>query len=446
MKRRKRDRKQMSGTGRSRWYGRVLAFFLIVAVTAGGMCFSILAEDPDTDAAGQANERQGAADMLPDDLGELYAKSAVLMDAESGRVLISKDGDTMRPMASTTKIMTCILALEEGNPEDVVTASGEASSQPKVHLGMTEGEQFALGDLLYSLMLESHNDSAVAIAEHIAGSVPEFADKMNAKAKEIGCGDAHFVSPNGLDSSDEGGAHSISAADLALIMSYCVSKSPKSSEFLKITQTSSYSFTDKEGKRSFSCGNHNLFLTMMEGAISGKTGFTGDAGYCYVGALKRDGKTFTVALLGCGWPNNKNYKWADTKKLMNYGLEHYEYRNIWQEPEVMDIPVKNGIASDGSLSGEAKAAVRLDTEETELQVLLGDREEVKVSVAQDDMLTAPVMEGQLVGTVTYYLGDRQLKEYPLVADSDVESRTLKWYMEKVFTCWLDFSACSVILK
>lgn len=449
MKIRRKDRKQMSGIGQGKRYGWILAFFLAASLAAGGAGATLLAEESGagiTDGGEAQDAHDELGNMLPEDLGELYAKSAVLMDADSGRVLIAKDGNTMRPMASTTKIMTCILALEEGDLEDVVTASGEAASQPKVHLGMREGEQFVLGDLLYSLMLESHNDSAVAIAEHIAGSVPEFAEKMNAKAKEIGCSDAHFVSPNGLDASDEGGTHSISAVDLAMIMSYCVAKSPKAEEFLKITQTASYSFNDTEGKRSFSCNNHNLFLSMMEGAISGKTGFTGDAGYCYVGALRKDGKTFAVALLACGWPNNKNYKWTDTKKLMAYGLEHYEYRDVWQEPEIADVPVENGIASDGSLSGQSVAKVRLDTEDTELQVLLGEQEEVKISVTEENTLTAPVTEGELVGTVTYYLGERQLKEYPLVACSDVEEKTVKWYLRKVITYWLDFSACNFLLK
>ena len=119
--------------------------------------------------------------------------------------------------------------------------------------------------------------------------------------------EAHFVTPNGLDGEDVGGVHSISAADLAKIMSYCVLRSPKAAEFLAITQMPVYSFSDAEGKGNFSCSNHNAFLQMMDGAISGKTGFTGDAGYCYVGALQSEDRTFVVALLACGWPNNKNY-------------------------------------------------------------------------------------------------------------------------------------------
>lgn len=188
MKIRRKDRKQMSGIGQGKRYGWILAFFLAASLAAGGTGATLLAEESGagiTDDGGTQDAHDELGNMIPEDLGELYAKSAVLMDADSGRVLIAKDGNTMRPMASTTKIMTCILALEEGNLEDVVTASGEAASQPKVHLGMREGEQFVLGDLLYSLMLESHNDSAVAIAEHIAGSVPEFAEKMNAMQRRL---------------------------------------------------------------------------------------------------------------------------------------------------------------------------------------------------------------------------------------------------------------------
>ncbi|MCR2020894.1 serine hydrolase, partial [Blautia pseudococcoides] len=181
------------------------------------------------------------------DVGSLYATSAVLMDADSGRILYEKNGFEKRPMASTTKIMTCILALEKGNAEDIVTASAYAASRPKVHLGVAEGETFRFGDLLYSLMLESHNDAAVMIAEHLGGSVEGFADMMNAKAGELGCEDTYFITPNGLDASvtvgEEQKVHSTTAADLARIMRYCIKESPCREEFLNVTRTASYSFS-----------------------------------------------------------------------------------------------------------------------------------------------------------------------------------------------------------
>ena len=283
------------------------------------------------------------AEEAPEEPEDLYARSAVLMDADSGRVLFGKEEHVIRPMASTTKIMTCILALEEMEEGQTATVSQNAARQPKVRLGVQEGEEYYLEDLLYALILESYNDSAVVIAEEISGSVENFADQMNEKAVALGCTDTHFVTPNGLDGEDEEGIHSTTAKDLARIMRYCIMESPKREAFLEVTRTKEYSFTDVEGKRSFSCSNHNAFLDMMDGALSGKTGFTADAGYCYVGALRQGERTFIVALLACGWPNNKNYKWTDTRKLMEYGLNNYEYHKIEPETDVLEIPVEKGV-------------------------------------------------------------------------------------------------------
>lgn len=149
---------------------------------------------------------------------ELYAKSAVLTDADTGRILYGKEANSPMANASTTKIMTCLLAIESGKTGDSVTFSEYACSMPKVRLGCSVGTQFLLEDLLYSLMLESHNDTAVAIAEYVAGSVQHFAVQMNERAAELGCLDTHFVTPNGLDKSDEGGAHQTTAYDLSRIM------------------------------------------------------------------------------------------------------------------------------------------------------------------------------------------------------------------------------------
>lgn len=363
---------------------------------------------------------------------DLYARAAVLMDADSGRVLFEKDGQEVMPMASTTKIMTCILALENGKLDDVVTVTSNAIAQPKVHLGMREGEQFYLKDLLYSLMLESHNDSAVAIAEHVAGSVEKFADMMNDKARELGCSQTYFITPNGLDETDEKGIHSTTATELARIMSYCIMKSPAKETFLQITGTTNYSFTNLEGNRSFGCSNHNSFLTMMEGAISGKTGFTSAAGYCYVGAVESEGRTFVVALLACGWPNNKNYKWKDTRKLMEYAVQNYEYRNVLEDMEFPAIPVKGGIPDSNNLYDDAYTQLEVGTGgEDELLVLLRGDENVKVETEIRKNLTAPILYGQDVGSVSYYLNGTQLKEYPVITVKSVRKKDLSWYLIRV---------------
>lgn len=356
---------------------------------------------------------------------ELYARSAVLMDADSGRVLFGKEEQEIRPMASTTKIMTCILALENQKEGQVVTASAFAAGRPKVKLGVKEQEQFYLRDLLYSLMLESHNDSAVVIAEGISGTVEEFAKLMNQKAEELGCQDTHFVTPNGLDDSDEGGVHATTARDLATIMRYCIKQSPCREEFLEITQTKNYQFSDVEGSRSFSCVNHNAFLDMMEGALTGKTGFTSDAGYCYVGALERDGRTFIVALLACGWPNNKSYKWKDTRKLMEYGIANYQYRDVWEDIVLPDVEVKNGVEEERPYETELHIPVCVEGKE-EIPMLLRADEGVEIKTEVKDSLTAPVNKGDMVGSVRYILEGEEIASYQVVAREDVRERDWNW--------------------
>ena len=366
-----------------------------------------------------------------DEVLTLHAQSAVLMDGDTGRILYAKNAGEVRPMASTTKIMTLILALENGNPDDLVTVSAYAASMPDVQLHIRAGEKYRLGDLLYSMMLESHNDAAVAIAEHVGGTVPGFAALMNAKARDIGCYSTHYVTPNGLDAEDGNGVHSTTATDLARVMRYCITLSPRREEFLKITRTDSYSFGDTEGLRSFTVGNKNAFLHMMEGALSGKTGFTGNAGYCYVGALRQEERTLIVALLACGWPNNRSYKWSDTRKLMNYGLEHFTYRNVWQEPKLPELPVKNGIPDSGNLEEEVRIRLRLSSEEPDLKLLLSEDEQVQVETHISQKVTAPVEPGTLLGSVRYLLDGQVVKVYTVEAAEDVEAVTMGWCLEKV---------------
>lgn len=366
---------------------------------------------------------------------QLFATAACLTDGDTGRVLFGKRETDPMAMASTTKIMTCILALENGGEQAVATASAQAAAAPKVHLGVYEGEQFLLGDLLYSLMLESHNDAAVMIAETISGSIEGFAALMNEKAAVIGCTDTHFVTPNGLDASDAGGDHHTTAADLARIMRYCIKTSPKATEFLAVTQTRSYTFWDLEKKNMFNCCNHNALLDQMEGAISGKTGFTAKAGYCYTGALERDGKCLIVTLLACGWPNHKNYKWTDVAKLLNYGLESYTYRDVldhsWKPGR---IEVTDGVY-DGLLQTKSSASLGLVSPALDparsLPVLLKETEIPKKDIFLPELIEAPVKKGEKVGSVTYSIDGMLLAEYPVYAAETIEKIDYGWCMEQV---------------
>lgn len=392
-------------------------------------------QDPAADGAQQSDAHPAEeSDPL-----KLNAQSAVLADGLTGRVLYGKGEDTVRPMASTTKIMTCILALELGSPDDVVTASKEAARQPKVHLGVQSEQTFYLKDLLYSLMLESHNDTAVMIAEHIGGSVPGFAKLMNDKAKELGCENTYFITPNGLDAkeTDEAGVehmHSTTAADLARIMGYCVNQSPKRQEFLEITQTQNYFFTDIGGKHSYNCTNHNAFLSMMDGVVSGKTGFTGGAGYSYVAAMEKDGRPYVIAILGCGWPPHKTWKWADARKLFNFGLEHYQMKDVYQDQQFSPVPVTDGLCWDegsGTRNDQVSLTMGPERGAREVKLLLGEGEEVEIRQNLPARLAAPVRAGQQVGSVEYRLNGQTVRQFPVYTESGVEKITLKRCLQRV---------------
>ncbi len=408
---------------------------------------------------------------------DLYATSAVLMDADSGRVLYEKEGYTPMAMASTTKIMTCILVLEEGDLDDMAQVSAYASTMPKVKLYVSQGEEYQVRSLLFSLMLESHNDSAVVLAEYIGKrylpeelankptadftveeskqAVKAFANLMNKKAKELGCENTWFITPNGLDATEtfesvDGETiqkeHCTTAAELARIMAYCVKESPGRDVFREITHTESYSFYEND--RNVTCTNHNAFLNMMDGAFSGKTGFTNKAGYCYVGALERDGKTFVVALLACGWPNNKTYKWSDTRKLMEYGLENYDFREFldvktaFDESRLKALGVENGKTRTLGKTAVVELEIRERHDGTEdgggsrPGLLMRDDEEIKVEFDLKKSLQAPVTEDTQVGSIFYSVDGKVYLTETIVTKGGVERVEMPWCVEQVFRRFL----------
>ena len=414
----------------------------------------------------------------------LYATAAVLLDADSGRVLYGKNADTPMAMASTTKIMTCIQVLEHCSLDEVLTVSSYAAGMPQVKLNIRKGEEYTVRDLLYSLMLESHNDSAVALAEHVGRkflteelqakpaseytaqesrqAVAAFAGLMNEKAAQLGCENTWFITPNGLDATEEitlsdgqmiQKEHCTTAAELAKIMAYCIGQSPQSESFLAITRTSDYSFY--ANGRSFSCNNHNAFLGMMDGALSGKTGFTNKAGYCYVGALERDGRTFVVALLACGWPNNKAYKWSDTRKLMQYGIDNFFYRSFLEEGVAFDgsllgsIPVSDGQTRllgetaytgveilRGEGAGDGRSGAPKGEEAEPFKILLRSDEQIQVKCTVEDRLSAPVARGTQVGTVEYSVNGTVYYREIIVTTDTVEKIDLRWCMLQIFDRFL----------
>lgn len=389
---------------------------------------------------------------------ELYAKSAVLMDADSGRVLFAKEGKNKLPMASTTKIMTCILALETADLDEMITFSGYAVGMPKVKMYAKSGDSFQLRDLLTAMMLESYNDVAVAIAENIGRNyflkndddvitkepcsqecVAAFVERMNQKAIEMGCENTHFFTPNGLDtmaglSADnievqEGDGqeqliHYTTAEDLAKIMRYCVNISPMKEEFLQITRTPSITFKSQHQKNYYAT-NHNAMLQMYQGTESGKTGYTSKAGYCYVGSALRGERHMIVAILACGWPGNKNYKWLDAKKMYQYGLENYCYIDL----EKLDLSKKilsfvQIVYKDDSFSKTPQDLV-VGLEDCELLTkgfLLGEEENITLHIIYCSKLDGSIMQNTVVGEVEYEIDGTVIAKQMIKSLQAVEKR------------------------
>lgn len=343
-----------------------------------------------------------------------YALSSLLMDRSSGRVLYEDNGYTKMPMASTTKIMTCIIALENGNYKDIVNVSSLAASMPNVQLHAKKDDQFYLEDLLYSLMLESHNDVAVAIAEHIGGSVEGFAQMMNDKAKELGCTNTNFVTANGLDAL----GHETTAVELAKIAVYAL----ENEEFIKITNTPSKSFTEIKTGKNYIVHNKNGFLYSYEGAMGVKTGFTNKAGYCFVGAVEKDGKGLVSVVLGSGWPPNRNYKWKDTSTLMNYGLNNYEMKQIFNYGKYFE-PI---------LIDKGKQKYLNIYYHDDIVLLINNKENIKIIYEIPKVLKAPVMKDSIVGIAKYYVEDDFVKGVEIRAVEGIDQMDFRFCLEYIF--------------
>lgn len=352
----------------------------------------------------------------------VHALSAAAIDGETGRVLLEKDGYNVRPMASTTKIMTLILALEYGDLESIVTVSSYAAKMPEVRLGIKQGEQYQLKDLLYAMMLESYNDCAVAIAEHISGSTEQFAALMNEKARELGLSHTYFITPNGLDASDGEHTHSTNAVELCLLMKYCVDISTEKDMFLSICQTKSYDFKDSSNKKSFTVTNKNKLIYDNQDMLAGKTGFTADAGYCYVCAIKYDDTFVVIALLGCGWPPNKTYKWKDVTNILNALRDGYEKREVFNH--------KNFNKTITVYDGYSFVKVPVLANE-DLELLLCEADVIDIKVIYNKLKT-PIQLRESIGYLEISVNGSVVKTIPCYSGIAVDQISYQDFVYSIF--------------
>lgn len=336
---------------------------------------------------------------------EISAKSAIVVDARTNEVIFQKDAFEKRSMASTTKIMTAIIAIESGRLNDVVTVTDQMVRAEGTSVGLRAGYKITLYDLVYAMMLESGNDAANAVAIHLAGSLENFAILMNRKAEEIGMKNSNFVTPSGLD--DE--VHYSTAYDMALLASYCV----KNPIFRSVCSSKKYT-AKLAAPNNFTLyfSNHNRLLSSVDGVFGVKTGFTKKSGRCLVSAIEKDGAVLVAVTLFA--PDD----WNDHKKLFSLCLNEFSYEN-----KAVDIPDKIAV-----IGGNAPfVKIRCEESESEIAAFKGKKIEQKVFLPR--FIYAPIQAGDIIGKVEFYSGDCVMKTLSIFAQDSVE-RAKETYIPK----------------
>lgn len=320
----------------------------------------------------------------------LSAKSAILMEASTGLVLYEKDADTPRPIASTTKLMTALIVLENAGLDEVVSITPESVGVEGTSMDLQAGDTLTVRELLYGLMLESGNDAAVALAVHTAGSVEKFVALMNERASGLGLSNTHYVNPHGLTA--EG--HESSARDLARLMAICM----ENPVFAQIASTRTMSCGDRLFK------NHNKLMWSYEGMAAGKTGYTKAAGRTLVTCAQRDGLRLICVTL------NDGDDWEEHTRMYDAAFERWEMRTcVFAGEVVAHVPVIAGTA--GSVGAAASRSIK---------VLVRRGEETETRAVTPDFLYAQVRAGDRVGFVEILRDGEVIGTVELVAVGDVE--------------------------
>ncbi len=338
---------------------------------------------------------------------EISAKAACLICADTGEVIFCKNEREKLPMASTTKIMTGLLAAESGKMQETVTVSANAERQKGSSIYLRNGDEILLNDLTYGLMLNSGNDAAVAIAEFLAGDTKAFCRKMTERAEEIGAKDTSFKNPNGLE--EEG--HYTTAYDLALIGAEAM----RNKIFAEIASTKKMNAETPGGILYFT--NHNKLLAQYEGAVGIKTGFTKAAGRCLVSAAERDGIMLVAVTL------NDPDDWKDHKAMLDYGFEKASRKTIVKKGEILKRIKSGGMEYTFSAADDLTAGI-------------ASNKDFELKICMSKKLPVPIAAGEKAGEARLFKDGRFVKQTDIVSDCDIEEtlqkKSIYDFLKKVF--------------
>lgn len=387
----------------------LLLFIILLTTTSLGIDIKELNETPDTTESTTSETSSENTDKL-----NLYSEAAILVENKTGKVLYGKNAEEKMYPASTTKILTAILAIEKGNLTDNVAVSKEAiSGIPSGYSSayLSEGEIISVENLLKVLLVHSANDAANVLAEYISGSIDDFVDLMNEKAKELGCENTNFVTTNGIHDDD----HYSTAYDLATITRYCM-QNETFRKFVSI-QKCTIPATNKYQERIYTNTNDLINPSSeyyYENCIGVKTGYTSQAKNCLISACSKDGLQLIAVVLGASQQTEtrKSARYVDSKALYDYGFSNYSISNIAEKSSVIDtIEIKNATSETQSLDlileDDIKVLVRTDSQDN-----------ISYEINLNDDISAPIATNSVVGTITYTVDDIKYSKN-LLASHDV---------------------------
>lgn len=346
---------------------------------------------------------------------QTYSRAVVVFDRTSKTVIYGKNENDVRAMASTTKIMTALILLENADLSQTVEVSQKAANTGGSRLGLKTGDKITLNDLLYGLMLCSGNDAAVQIAETVGGSIEGFAEMMNKKAEELGLKNTHFVTPHGLDQD----GHHTTAYELAVLTDYALNNE----KFAKVVSTKNYTVTINGNPKNLS--NTNELLGYLQGVNGVKTGFTNNALRCLVTSTVRNNFNIITVVLGA---DTKKIRTSDSIKLIEYTYENYEQIDISKLIELeyekwcetYKIEINKGVKNEVKTKlGEQKYII--------YPIQKQDKENIKIEISDINYTEAPLLKNTKLGSIQVKINDNIIDTIDILADEDVRKKDMKDY-------------------
>ena len=409
---------------------KIISYMLIMIIICNMFSLTSYADDIDEEENTKPEEIQKEVIETAGKVIEepkLNAKSAIIFDTETKTVLYEKNSKEKRPMASTTKIMTAIVTLENADLSKIVTISRKAAGTGGSRLGLKVNDKITLEHLLYGLMLCSGNDSAVAIAETVGGSVEGFASMMNKKAKELGLTNTNFVTPHGLDNSN----HYTTALELAKLTDYAL----KNKKFASIVNTKNYTvYINRYPKQ---LNNTNELLGNMEGVNGVKTGFTNGAGRCLVTSCTRNDKQIITVVLG---DDTKKMRTTDSIKLIEYAFQNFEDKNIEEIANKEFNNWKN--INEGRINVERKSKnskieVCMDEINNKILPVRKDKENIKIEIDSKMNFEAPVEENKIIGTLKILIDGKEIEKVNIRIKNKIEKKDLYEYFIEIINKYVN---------